>query len=636
MSAPVSTSSNNEEGREPASSPPPPREWPWVLGLSLLAALPALLIYPFPTHDGHQHHFTAFVIANLSDPQFGFAEFFEFSFPRSSQGYVLILAGLGKLLVFPIAERLALALLLALFPLGAAWASRHLGRSAIFSAGMAALASFGWVLAMGFLNFMLAAAFLLPFLALSQTSSKKPTPLSLTGLSLLLVFMAWLHVAVAAAAGLLAVALALGRRGSLKSTLLLGLSGLPAAAYAVWVASAAVSAEQLGFVTENAAYFTPLGDRLTGLWELGTGALSPTSALLFAVLMLSALFAPLPTAQKPSRRRFGLLIAVLVLAYLLAPLHAARWAFLAPRPLFLAGLLAAALPVTIINCRSRQLLFSGIVALGLLAASLNAWHWSSELRPRFIALAEAPHQPAGPVLPLELSENPVELDLPRHVEPTLHAGLWPVRRRGGLTPYVFATNAAAHSIFYRQPPAERFGPAPGAYIRRGLRCEDREPADCLRNQRQVVDRIALYGLPWQEILLQGASILVHDQLRRRGYFPVYDRADVSLWRPQLAALQLNFQLPPGPLPGNLILRAGYPDGLGWVAGRSLPAGAQPPSPLQADLLGLLAGPITVEAFIDLDGDGEMGGGEPSFHRQDLELNSGGTVALSIQLGRGAQ
>ena len=142
---------NGVRGRnqEPLSPALCRHEWIGLALITILTALPGFAIYPLPSQDGPQHIFTAFALLHLEDPALGFGRYFESNTPLSSQGFVYLLVGLGKILPFEVAERTAVGVLLALFPLFGAIYARAAHRPVLPVAGMLGLIAVGWPLAMG-------------------------------------------------------------------------------------------------------------------------------------------------------------------------------------------------------------------------------------------------------------------------------------------------------------------------------------------------------------------------------------------------------------------------------------------------------------------------------------------------------
>jgi hypothetical protein len=608
-----------------------------LVAIVVATALPALLFSPLPTQDGPQHAFTAYAFARLGDPGLRFGEYLNPHFPLSSQGWVFLVIGLDTVMPFEMAERVSSALMLALFPLCGAVYARMTGRAALPIAAMLALTAYGWILAMGFYNFLLGLA-LVP-LAVGwvekrlaprsppQDPHTPPTPHpTLAGLAPMMLALAWFHLVAAVLAGALMLLVALAREeGRLTSAARVVGFSLPAAGYAVWSGTRHLATNvNVGFVTEVEPVFLPWGERFEGLIGAGPGGLSlPTGAILGGACLLVALM----TLARPSvprvRRLFVLFGLALTAAYLLAPLHAARWAFLSPRFLFGATFVfaLAAVPPRRSPRWTAAAVLLALAGLAGATGALSRLH--AEIEPVGLAIDRMPHAAGNTLLSLEFADHSEGATDP---EPTLHLPVRALIGRGGVTPYLFAFNAAVHSVVFREDPVTMVGPAPGSYVRRGFRCGDLAPVACMSHLVGLSDRIAWYGLRWVELVTLHTPVLLEARLRERGYRLLFDEDEVQLWLARPSALQVELALPREPLPGTLVVRVGYIGATGWVDGVAMPPGTVPPEELDVTFEPLLVGPVDLEVFLDSNGDGEPTDGEWVW-RPDVSLRHGHTTVM---------
>jgi hypothetical protein len=612
-----------------------------VLGLAVLAALPALWLYPFPSQDGHQHAFTAFAYGRISDPQYGFSAWLAPSFPMSSQGYVLLMVLLDMVMPFAVAERLALALVLAAFPLGG-WVYWKLARTESFGTSvLLTLLAFSWPLVMGFWNFMLAFALLAPAAGLAVRLGDGRLR-SYLALAAMLVAMAWLHLTVAVLAGLVVVTVsafgdagaAVGAGARVRRVLATGLAGIPSAAYAVFAATRYVDDNRpVGTITPLEAIREPLGRRLLDLFAMGPGGVSVVTGIAACTLALLVLVGA-ARARGPGagrRRALALLGACVFLAFLVAPLHAARWAFMSPR-LLLGGMVVLALAGAATASRRAQAALLVVGVVGVVGAGWNLTRLEVALRPVVRALTQLERPAPAPLLPLELEAAPIER-LPRHLDPTLHLGARALIASGGISPYLFAINPAIHAVVYTQSPLDAVGPAPGVYLRRGLRCEpELTPAECVAQRERLIDRIAYYGLYWRDVVLLHAPPIAEFRLRQRGYRLAFQQDGVAQWQARPGGVRLSLALAETSR-GPLVVRAGLRDSVGWIRGASLPpglaSGALPPLVLGP----LPAGPVDIEAFVDEDGDGAPSAGEYQWCPRPVRIEAGREQRIEARLVR---
>jgi len=595
------------------------------LGLALIVCftiLPPLLLYPFPSQDGHQHAFTAFAFSRIDAAEWGFAPYLESQVPFSSQGYVFLLIFFDSFLGFLGAERVALATTLALFPVVGAVYARLSGRSPLAIAGGLSLLAYGWALPMGFYNFMLAAALLPLAVAFAQRPTQRPV-VQLVLLGAILVGLAWLHLMVAAFAGLLCFIVGRHRVGVI-------IAGLPSAAYAAWVGSSYVETNRpIGAITPLEPYYEPVSQRLTDLFFVGPGGVSVVAGAVLVLLALVAVVAP----GKRSRV-LALTGAALCAAFLFAPVHAARWAFLSPRLVF-GGLLALilALPAADrfgeVRARAVTMAVFVLVSAGLGHAGYEMASLHETLRPETEATL-AVRRDDGPLLSLELEETPFE-GLPRYMEPTLHLGLRALLATGGTSPYLFAINPSIHAISFAHDPIEQVGPAPGVYLRRGFRCGELDDRECVAAQTSVSDRLAYYGAVWGELLLYHPPILLQTRLRERGFRLALDAEGVQHWIARPSRIELTIVPREGVLRSPVVVRVGYPDSVGWVTGARLRPGPVADGRVTIPLETLLAGELHVQVFRDDDGDGEPQRSEFLPFPGRLRVRAGQSTSYTFEL-----
>jgi len=591
-----------------------------VTFLVMLTAIPALLFYPLPSHDGHQHVFTAFAFNRLGDGTFGFGTYLQRGFPLSSQGFVLLLAALDVLLPFAVAERVAVALMLGMFPISGALYARLTARSTVACAGMMALAAHSWILLMGFYNFMLGMA-LVPVVvgfAAGLYRERPAGPLRFAAISLALVALAWLHLLAAAFAGLVILALAAGHGpGRFVRVWRTVLLGLPAAAYCVWISTGYVEAhESVGVISTTASVWEPFATRVLDLFRTAAGGVHLATGLVFWGLTGWLTLAWFRGRATPERGSLNLLVLawLLSLVFLVAPISVARWAYFSPRLAF-CSMIAFAM---VIGLRKDSLVGLA-VTIALIFSNIGLYTLHDRLQPLTEAVARAPRTQGAPLLAMELSNE--SLSGRRYMSPTQHVALRSLISGGGVSPYLFAFNPNIHSITYQSDPSA-LGPVPGQWLRRGFdACADDSPEACFLARIDVADRLAVYGLHWPELMLLNAPLEVAMQLRHRGYHLVHAGADdtVQVWRSRGGSVGLEIAVPSNHLEAPLQVRVGLTSSVGWFFHGGYPPGPVPEGLIRVLIEPLPSGPVRLQVFSDGDQDGEPSEVEWAWEPSSLEI-----------------
>lgn len=532
-----------------------------LAGLVVLTVLPAFLAHPFPSQDGPLHSASAFIFSRIDDPGLGFGRYLEANVPLSGQGWAFLLIGLDQLLPFAVAERVALALLLAAFPLaGLAWA-RLTGRAALPAAAILCLVAHSWMLAMGFWSFMLGMALApLACAVAHRLADRGPTVWRVLGLAASLLGIAWIHAFAAVLGGALAGVAALGallegrrrgaepvgaqaearpRLGPRELALRLGLvalAGAPALAYVLGVSR---GFSQAPSASPGGTLFEPFITRLADAFRLGPGALCTVTGLVFAC---AAGWVVVQAARERTgawtTRLFALAAGVLLLGFLVTPIRAEQWAFLSPRLLF-GGMVALGL-AGLVGPRSRWARFSAMaaVAVGLCASTAALVRATAELAPLVDVVERLARPRGGTFVPLQFAPERMKT-APRYVDLTIHLGAHAVIASGGITPHLFAHNPAVHVLRFREDLVQLVGHSPPPYGYLALQCSaEEDERRCTERRRRYADRIALSALPWGELVVFHPPPALLERLVVRGYEHRGGTEVAQHWRARPAWLEL--------------------------------------------------------------------------------------------------
>ncbi len=446
--------------------------------------------------------------------------------------------------------------------------------------GLAATQSF--YSAMGFANFALAGALACFSVAQAIRAWKKPTHARYVALALCMLLVAHAHVIVAGMMGLFIALLATqwDGRWSHRRVVKTGLALTPAALFSIAVAWTARAGYQAAEVAIGlSAQRRPVLQVLNNIGEETFGGFAPFG---WVVLVAVAVGLAVRLVVSPSLRRpLGLVFVVFGALYALVPYHGEGWAYAQCRVL---------LPLVIVPAafasagRRSNLVFA-------LAAACTFAHLAAttlEIRAQGAIVADQvaafDHVPVGPAMDVVL--DPGSTHHP-DVQPLLHAGLYALFS-GGSSPMLPAYSPMIHSVYNvdTEPP-----PHPPQFLYRSLNC-DENPA-CANARAAFAQRIAVQGLAYQTTIIVGADAEWQTLLAEHGVLPTIAPA---LFVPVPSTLTVALTAPPEAATRRLIIRAGFPDGIGWLAGSARAPAPVGPTPQPLALGNVPAGPITVEAL----------------------------------------
>lgn len=143
-----------------------------------------------------------------------------------------------------------------------------------------------------------------------------------------------------------------------------------------------------------------------------------------------------------------------------------------------------------------------------------------------------------------------------------------------------------------------------------------DPA-CSGSELAQADQIAVSAAAWDAVVLAGAPRGVVERLLARGFTSVADSRLVL--RAAFSAIVFTFEVPAIAADSPLVLRASYPEAIGVFRTVDAPDGAARGEAVTLRLDHIPGGTVVVEAFADLDGDGEPDAGDYVFV-QSREIN----------------
>jgi hypothetical protein len=606
--------------------------WAWALGVAVAVAAALVGIWwpPYtPGQDTPQHLFFARVLAEPSR----FEVDYRVNLALTSQGFVYLAAlfePLGLVVAGKLVRTLGLGLLLAAYwVLGRAAGERH-------PVGLlfAAAASASFFHAMGFENFALAVPLGLLALGLGLRVARLGGARRWALLGVVLALTSFGHAVTAGMVGLeLALVVALAAPAGWVRWRRLGalaVAVLPAAvhaAVATWLSAGGQA--DYGYAEGLGTQRLGLGEQLENVWATSFGGYSELGGLLVGAAVALALAAWVKPGEAlvPARqaaRRVALTAALLWLAvYAVTPFHGVGWAFAQPRVLVLAVLF----PVGLLpwgRWRGPLLAVTVTAAVAFLASS--AWQQRQSGEAIEAQVARLGGAPVGRAMAVTL-----DAALPptsRFVEPLAHVELYAVAR-GGAVPSVFAANSATQAVLARRPPQD-WPPHPPAYIRRSLDCGFNP--DCLLAARVLMERIAVLGVRYDHVLLIGGPESYRERLVARGY----ERLAPDRFAARPGGLELLVSPAPELARYGLVVRGGYPGGLGWFTGAERPPGPVPETggAMRVPLGPLPGGPLALECrWVRSAGERERLETAPVACRGEAVVVPGESRAVTLELLR---
>ncbi len=560
----------------------------------------------------------AFFAAVLHDPG-RWTGLVETNVPLTSQCFVWLTAALAGFGLDP-AIRLALTLVAGATAGGFFAIGRELGdrRPLGLLFGIAATQTF--YSAMGFANFAVAITCGLFAVAQALRAFRVRRPTSWIALAGWLLLTAYAHVIVAGMFGLhvlLLAALHPAAGNPLRRTGSAILAGVPAGAYALWVAGVAQAGYAAGGLSAGLSIQRlEWTEQLTGIGTLAFGgftSLGPLVVLaLFACVCQRAGFGEGRCGGRAVLAVSGLWLV----GYFGIPFHGLGWAYAQPRMLVPAVVVAGAWTGWGARPRVTLWLTTGVIAAYLASTLAGLLPAGDRVANAIAALGD---EPPGRAMEVVIDAGAVPTN--RHITPLLHVAKYALAN-GGTSNHLPAFSAAIHSVrdvgFGDDSPT-----APPLFVYRFLDCE--QNPNCERQRVLLRQRIVAEGLRFDSALVVGADAAQRAMLRDCGYV----QRGLDHFAPRPADAMVETTPPEAATRRTMVVRAGWPGGFGWIAGASRPPGAVdgfesiPVGPLPACAVVL---EVTLER-----GEGDSDGDEQVLLRDRIELPAGREAALRFAL-----
>lgn len=283
---------------------------------------------------------------------------------------------------------------------------------------------------------------------------------------------------------------------------------------------------------------------------------------------------------------------------LLMPLHLAGWAF-APARLLTPALL---LPLAMLprDRRAAQWLaagFGAVAVVSLVLALGGALREGARANDARLAFSS---EPAGRAFVVVYRPEPLRPAGP-YIRSMVGVGNWGVMG-GGAHAGQFAVMPNVHNALFERPASELFPSTPLLFLNVSAECL--EDVACAARDAMRADRVAASAVAWDTVLVSEAPRSFLDQLTLRGFTPLTR----GTWSPPAAAsVRVRGGLGSGSSDSDdvVVVRASYPSTIGPFR-----AALYRPVDDWWTLDGLPAGTVTIDAFIDRDGNRRRDEGEP--------------------------
>jgi hypothetical protein len=325
----------------------------------------------------------------------------------------------------------------------------------------------------------------------------------------------------------------------------------------------------------------PISQQLVGLMEFGFGGWTNAGWVSFAawvVVMAACLW-----LAKPAMRRLAVAtLLVWTAVYFIVPFHLAGWAFAQPRAL----LLLFPLPMLFVVHHVRAsvaVASAGAVALAMALAippQLDAG--------RHIAaqVAEFPAQAPGVMMVVRTPMASVAAS--SWVEPFHHVASYRAGQ-GGIMPHMMRFNPWMHSVTVNPDMKVDWSLAPAEFVGRSLDCE--QFSDCRRNALLLADRVSLQHEGFDSLLVIPEHPVLGERLMERGQL----QENPGHFRLQPGRGVVRLVRESGQVSEPLTIRLSWPDTLGLLGEITWPAES-----LSIDVGPIPAGPVQFSVVSTVD------------------------------------
>lgn len=567
---------------------------PFWTAAGVLAVLALAAIW-WPAHPVGTDLPTHLLFANVLWHPERFEGLFATHYAPTAQLWVRLVAplsGLGTAL----AAKIGLTVLAGLTVAGYFAVGRALGerRPLGLLFGLAATQSFS--VAMGFTNFALAFAIGLFAVSLAVRGWEGERPARgggrrrwYGGAGFALLLCAHAHVIVAGMVGAFIAVLGASWRSKWNTRRFLYTLGActPAGLFSIAVAWQARAGYQAAEVAEGlSVQRRPLTEVITGIASGSFGGFSALGGLVLLALVIALAGR---ACERAWRLPLALVLGVFGALYLVVPYHGEGWAYAQPRVLIPFIFLPAAFADT---GRWPRLALATAFLAGALHLGVSAAEHHRQGDILAAQLAAFGERPPGRAMEVVLDPGST---VHRDVEPLLHAAHIALTH-GGTTPLLPTYSPMIHSVHALPPPGrEAEPPHVPLFIFRSFDCALNP--QCATAPDALAQRVAAQGGAFHTILVIGGDETWDARFAARGVIHPDPSAPASR-RVVPARATVSLTPPPEAAARQLIVRAGYPDGLGWIAGA-----ARNPAPIRDGVAETLplgqvpAGPITIEAVL---------------------------------------
>lgn len=586
---------------------------------AVVAAIATIWLPPIPPCQDAPGHITS--VRVLLEPA-PFAEWLTVKWAPTAQAFHALAFAWGQVVGVFAATKLALTTYLLL----QIWAFRRIARTVDASVPFAIVGAcagyIAWGYAMGFFNYL--GAFALGAAGIALWVDKQRPPIASVAAAVLFALAGWAHIVVGVMVLTHAVALDIVARrprvGLLRDAFVLA----PAVVLGAFTVAVVLGEHQeIGAVEATAAVYASVGDTLRNWVGTGTVAYSvlgyPAGLLLFGAALVTGLSGTGDDYEARLPRASAIGALVWSACFFVLPFHGVGWHFASPRVLFF----VFATPAAFAALSGRSDAVRGVVAVAALVATGALVHGVPNARAEGARIAQSVErfgdEPIGRAYLVTYAPE-AEHGAAPYARPNIGTGRYAIWH-GGADPGQFAFNAMRDSVSFARPMLELFPRTRSLFTVVDGECLA-DPA-CAAADAARADAVAAAAVRWDSVVLVEAPQALGERLVARGFVA----SAPAILRPRPSSLEVQVELPSVPPPGPVVFRAGYPDTIGFVRGGTIPAERFSERSPRLQFDALPAGPLAVEVFVDIDGDGAPGPSDAILLRTGIEIPPGAAVTL---------